>query len=159
MEFFTTTFGKSLLTFLISMVPVIELRGGIPYGIASGLSPWVAFAVSVAGNIFPVPFILLFIRSIISWMKTRPRLRSLGEKLEHRADKRSSKLRKSEIIGLCLLVAIPLPGTGAWTGALVAAMMDIRIRRAFPTIFVGVIIAGILVTLAATGVKALSFLT
>lgn len=158
MAFFSTMFGKALLTFLISMVPVLELRGGIPYGIAAGLDPWVAFAASVLGNIVPVPFILLFIRRIFQWMKKYPRLGRIALKLEERAEKKSGKVRSSEMVGLCILVAIPLPGTGAWTGALVAALMDMRIKRALPTIFLGVLIAGVLVTLAATGVKALSFI-
>lgn len=158
MAFFSTMFGKTLLTFLISMVPVIELRGGIPYGIAAGLDPWVAFAASVLGNVVPVPFILLFVRRIFQWMKKYPKLGKIAIKLEKRAEKKSGKVRNSELVGLCILVAIPLPGTGAWTGALVAALMDMRIKRALPTIFVGVIIAGVLVTLAATGVKALSFI-
>ncbi|MBQ7871498.1 MAG: small multi-drug export protein [Oscillospiraceae bacterium] len=158
MAFFSTMFGKALLTFLISAVPVLELRGGIPYGIAAGLDPWVAFVASVLGNTVPVPFILLFIRRIFQWMKKYPRLGKIACKLEERAEKKSGKVRNSELVGLCILVAIPLPGTGAWTGALVASLMDMRIKRALPSIFVGVLIAGVLVTLAATGVKALSFI-
>lgn len=155
---FGTMMGKSIVTLLISMVPVIELRGGIPYGIAQGLSPWLAFAMSVLGNMLPVPFILLFIRKILHWMKRYPRLGKLAVKLEARAQRKSGRVRKSELVGLCILVAIPLPGTGAWTGALVAALMEMRLKRAIPTIFVGVLIAGLLVTLALTGVKALRFL-
>lgn len=155
---FGTMIGKSIVTLLISMVPVIELRGGIPYGIAQGLSPWLAFTMSVLGNMLPVPFILLFIRKILHWMKRYPRLGKLAVKLEARAQRKSGRVRNSELVGLCILVAIPLPGTGAWTGALVAALMEMRLKRAIPTIFVGVLIAGLLVTLALTGVKALRFL-
>lgn len=158
MDFFSTTAGKAIITFLISIVPVIELRGGIPYAVSQGLDPWIAFAASVLGNMLPVPFILLFIRKILQWMKRYPRLGKIAIKLEERAQRKSTKVKKSELIGLCILVAIPLPGTGAWTGALVAALMEMRLKRAVPTIFLGVLIAGILVTLACTGVKALSFL-
>ena len=154
----TTQMGRLLLTLLLSAVPVIELRGGIPYGIAKDLDPWLVFAASVLGNMLPVPFILLFIRRILHWMKRYPRLGKLACKLEARAAKKSAGVRKSELVGLCILVAIPLPGTGAWTGALVAALMDMRLKRAIPTIFVGVLIAGLLVTLACTGVQALRFL-
>ena len=91
-------------------------------------------------------------------MKRYPRLGKIACKLEARAAKKSAGVRKSELVGLCILVAIPLPGTGAWTGALVAALMDMRLKRAIPTIFVGVLIAGLLVTLACTGVQALRFL-
>ncbi len=158
MAFFATKLGKLLLTFLISMLPVVELRGGIPFGVASGVEPWLAFAASVAGNLLPVPFILLFIRRILAWMKTRPKLCGIAEKVEQRAERKSGRVRKSELIGLCLFVAVPLPGTGAWTGALIAALMQMRMKRALPTITLGVLIAGVLITLAATGVKALRFI-
>ena len=150
---------KYLITFLISMVPVIELRGAIPVAIAKDMEPWAAFCLSVVGNMLPVPFILLFIRKIFAWMKKYERLGNIVTKLEARAAGKSDKVKKYELLGLCLLVAIPLPGTGAWTGALVAALMDIRIRRALPTIFVGVVLAGIVVTLVcALGIHALDFL-
>ena len=145
---FGTVLGKCVMTFLISLLPVVELRGGIPYGISQGLDPWLAFAASALGNMLPVPFLLLFVRKILHWMKRYPR----------RADRKSSRVRKSELVGLCILVAIPLPGTGAWTGALVAALMEMRLKRALPAIYAGVLIAGLLVTLALTGVKALRFL-
>lgn len=158
MAFFATKLGKLLLTFLISMLPVVELRGGIPFGVASGVEPWLAFAASVAGNLLPVPFILLFIRRILAWMKTRPKLCRIAGKVEQRAERKSGRVRKSELIGLCLFVAVPLPGTGAWTGALIAALMQMRMKRALPAIAIGVLIAGVLITLAATGVKALRFI-
>ena len=150
---FGTVLGKCVMTFLISLLPVVELRGGIPYGISQGLDPWLAFAASALGNMLPVPFLLLFVR-----MKRYPRLGRLAVSLERRADRKSSRVRKSELVGLCILVAIPLPGTGAWTGALVAALMEMRLKRALPAIYAGVLIAGLLVTLALTGVKALRFL-
>ncbi len=150
---------KYLITFLISMVPVIELRGAIPIAIAKDIEPWVAFMLAVFGNMLPVPFILIFIRSIFNWMKKYERLGRIVTKLETRAEGKSDKIRKYELVGLCLLVAIPLPGTGAWTGALVAALMKMRIRRALPTIFVGVVIAGLVVTLVCVlGIHALDFL-
>lgn len=159
MAFLSSLAGKALITFLISMVPVIELRGAIPYGMAQGLAPWLACAVSIVGNMLPVPFILLFVRRVLHWMKRYPRLGRIAEKLERRAANRSGRVRKSEVIGLCLLVAIPLPGTGAWTGALVAALMEMRLKRALPTILLGVVLAGIAVTLVMSlGIEALSFL-
>ena len=159
MDFFSTPAGEAIITFLISMVPVVELRGAIPYAHANGVAPWLAFVLSVAGNMLPVPFILLFIRKIFAWMKKYPRLGKIAYKLENRAKNKSSGVMKSEIIGLCILVAIPLPGTGAWTGALVAALMEMRMKRALPTIFLGVIIAGIAVTLVVSlGIEALSWM-
>lgn len=150
---------KYLITFLISMVPVIELRGAIPIALAKDIEPWVAFMLAVFGNMLPVPFILVFVRSVFNWMKKYEKLGRIVTKLEARAESKSESVRKYELVGLCILVAIPLPGTGAWTGALVAALMKMRIRRALPTIFVGVVIAGVIVTLVSVlGIHALDFL-
>lgn len=150
---------KYLITFLISMVPVIELRGAIPYGVAAGLEPWLVAPLAIIGNLLPVPFILLFIRRIFQWMKKYENLGKIAYKLEERAANKNGKVKKSEFIGLMLFVAIPLPGTGAWTGALIAALMDMRMKRALPTIALGVLLAGVIVTLvAALGIEALSFL-
>ena len=147
-----------LWVFLISMVPVIELRGAIPIGAASG-NAWLPNAlVCIAGNMLPVPFILLFIRHIIEWMK-KTRLRRIAEWIERKAAKNSTKVMRYATFGLFLFVAIPFPGTGAWTGALVAAMMDMRMKYALPSIFAGVIVASVIMTLASYGaVSFLSFL-
>lgn len=135
---------EMLTTFFISMVPVIELRGAIPVGIAAGLSPAVAYMVSVLGNLVPVPFILLLIRRIFDWLRHTKRFGPLIEKLERRAHLKGRVVTKYRVPGLILLVGIPLPGTGAWTGALVAALLDIRLRTSIPAIFVGLLIAGAL---------------
>lgn len=130
------------ITFFTSMVPVIELRGAIPAGIAMGLSPATAYIVSILGNLVPVPFILLLIRRIFDWLR---HTRSFGptiEKLERRAHLKGRVVTKYRVPGLILLVGIPLPGTGAWTGALVAALLDIRLKTAIPAIFAGLLIAG-----------------
>jgi len=130
------------MTFLVSMVPVVELRGAIPLGIAHGLSFPLAAFVSIVGNMIPVPFIILFIRKIFEWLKEKSsRLGYYIVKLEKSADKKSKAIREYQLIGLCILVAIPLPGTGAWTGALVAAIMELRLKNALPAIFAGVCIA------------------
>lgn len=158
-SFFASLTGKAITTFLISMIPVVELRGAIPYGIASGLDAWLACLLGILGNMLPIPFILLFIRKILHWMKRYPRLGRIARRLEARAEKKSGTVRKSELIGLCVFVAIPLPGTGAWTGALIAALMEMRLKRALPTIFLGVLIAALIVTLVmALGIEALGFL-
>lgn len=140
------------LTFGTAMVPVLELRGAIPVGVAAGLSPAVACVVSVLGNMVPVPFILLLIRRIFDWLRGT---RLFGPKiawLERRAHLKGRVVRKYRLPGLIILVAIPLPGTGAWTGALVAALLDIRMRHAVPAIFLGVVIAGAIVTVLTYGV-------
>lgn len=147
---------KILSTLFISMVPVIELRGAIPIAVAQGMNPWEAMVIAIIGNMIPVPFIILFIREIFKWMrKVSPRLDGLVNRLEARADSKADRVRKYEKLGLFLFVAIPAPGTGAWTGALIAAMLDIRMRTALPTIFLGVCTAGLIVTLLTIGVISL----
>ena len=144
----TTEFGRILATLLIAMVPVIELRGAIPIGVFTfELPPLAAALIAAVGNMLPVPFIILFIRRILAWMK---KIGGLPGKfatwLEKHAGNKSAELQKGEFWGVMIFVAIPLPGTGAWTGALIAAMLDMRIRRALPSVGLGVVIAGILVT-------------
>lgn len=150
---------KILTTFAMSMVPVVELRGGIPYGLSQGLEWPLVYLIAVVGNLLPIPFILLFVRRILQWMKRYERLGRIAKRVEARAAKRSDRVRKSEVIGLCMFVAIPLPGTGAWTGALIAALMDMRLKKALPSITVGVLIAGAIVTaVIRLGIHALNFL-
>lgn len=156
MNLWSSTFGKIIMTFLISMVPVLELRGAIPIAVANGLNFWVAIIVSIIGNLVPVPFIILFIRKIFALMrKWNNKLDVLVTRLEQRAEKKSDVVQKYAFWGLFILVAIPLPGTGAWTGALVAAMLDMRLKRAMPSIVLGVIGAAVIVTFATYGVGAL----
>lgn len=139
--------GKYLATFIISMIPVIELRGAIPIGVSLGLSHVEAMGVSIIGNMLPVPFIILFIRPIFRWMtKKSGKLARLAEKLETKAEGKWDKIHRYQFFALTVFVAIPLPGTGAWSGALIAAVMNMRLRNALPSILLGVLIAGVLVT-------------
>ena len=143
----TTELGSIVLTFFASMLPILELRGGIPFGVSLGLPHLVSMVVSILGNMVPVPFIIIFIRRIFAWMKRKSKkLGSIAERMEKKAYSKKDLLEKWEVIGLLILVAIPLPGTGAWTGALVAAIFNMRLRSAVPAIFAGVVIAAILVT-------------
>ena len=128
------------------MLPVIELRGAIPIGVSMGLNLWQALAASILGNMLPVPFIILFVRRVFEWLRVKsPRLESFVSKMESRAEGKWEQVHRYELLGLMILVAIPLPGTGAWTGALIAALMDIRLKNAVPAILLGVIIAAVLV--------------
>ncbi len=139
------------------MVPVIELRGGIPAGVAAGLPVFWAALVALAGNMLPVPFVLLFFRKVILWMEKKSAfLNKLAGKMKRKVDANKDKVLKYEFWGLVLLVAIPLPGTGAYTGAMVAAMVDMQLKRAVPAILIGVIIAAIIVSSATAGVVAIS---
>lgn len=146
-----------LWVFFLSMVPVLELRAAIPVGATLGLE-WVAnYLICVIGNMIPVPFILLFIRHVLEWMKKVPHLDKIAVWVENKAQKNTPKVQKYASLGLLIFVALPLPGTGAWTGALVAAMLDMRMKYAVPSIFCGVLIAGLIMSLASYGL--VSFLT
>lgn len=142
-----TEYGSYLITFLVSMIPVIELRGAIPIGVGLGLSHFEAMAVSIVGNMLPVPFLIAFIRPIFRWMTAKSeRLGHLVDKLTAKAEGKWEKVHRYQFFGLAVFVGIPLPGTGAWTGALIAAVMDMRMRNALPSILLGLICAGFLVT-------------
>lgn len=145
-----------LKTFFMAMVPVIELRGAIPYGAGlAGLPIWQAALLAVLGNLLPVPLLIIFTRDIFAWLRKKsPKLNSLVERMEQRADRKKDVVLKYEFWGLMILVAIPLPGTGAWTGALVAAMMDMQLKRAFPAIALGVVVAAFIVTWLTYGASA-----
>ena len=153
--------NKLIYVFLISMLPIIELRGAIPAGFALGLPAWQCFLASVVGNILPVPFILLFIRAVLKWM-TRSNIaffKKIACWIEEKAKKNAPKITKYATWGLLLFVAIPLPGTGAWTGALVAAMLEMDVKHALLSVFCGVLLAGCIVTAICSGVLGfLSFL-
>ena len=154
----STAAGEFLLTMLISMVPVLELRGGIPAGVAMGLPIPTALLAAVLGNMLPVPFVILFIRKIFKWVRVHiPRLGSFVDRIEARAYAKMQNGRRVrwEAWGLLLFVAIPLPGTGAWTGSLIAALMDLRLKNAVPVIFLGVLIAGLIITALTYGVTAI----
>lgn len=149
------TVGQCLLTAMVSAIPIIELRGGIPFGVALGLPMWLAFIVAVIGNLLPVPFIIIFIRRIFLWIRRyMPRLNSVIDSLEKKAHLKGKTVTKYKYIGLWLFVAIPLPGTGAWTGSLIAAFLDMRLKKAFPAVFLGVITAGcIMMALTHVGIN------
>lgn len=151
-----TTAGDVLMTMLVSMVPVVELRGGIPYGVASGLPVWLAYLAAVVGNLIPVPFILVYIRRIFQWVrKHMPRLNRLIDKLEKKAHLKGASMQKYQYLGLAIFIAIPLPGTGAWTGALAAAFLEMRLKKAFPAAVLGVVVAGFLISVLTYGVASL----
>ena len=146
--------GKEFIIFLISMVPILELRGGL---LAAGpalldVPMWQAIPICFIGNLVPIPFILLLITKIFDWMKGTKKLKPLVEKLEHKAMSQSANIEKYEFWGLVAFVGIPLPGTGAWTGALIAALLGIRFRKAFPAIVIGVCLAACIMTIISYGI-------
>ena len=131
-----------LLTFGTALLPVLEIRGAIPVGIANGLDPWVTYIVGVIGNMLPIPFIILLTRHIIAWLEKHNILVRFTNWLRRKGKEKSKAVEQSSFWGLMILVAIPLPGTGAWTGALVASLLDMSLRRSLPAITIGVLIAG-----------------
>lgn len=146
-QWFVTHLGgkaaKEVVIFIISMVPILELRGGL---LAAGpafldIPTWRAIPICLIGNLIPIPFILLLIRPIFKWLRKTKLFRPLVEKLEEKAMSKSDKIEKYEFLGLVLFVGIPLPGTGAWTGALIASLLDIDWKKAFLAIVIGVCLA------------------
>lgn len=141
---------SDLIVFIISLLPILELRGGIIAAYLLNIN-WVrAYLVCVVGNLIPVPLILIFIRQILDWMKNT-RFVKFTKRLEEKAERKSASVKKYKFLGLFILVAVPLPGTGAWTGALVAAFLNMRLKDAIVPIILGVMTAGIIVTLLTYG--------
>ncbi len=138
-----------LVVFLISLMPILELRGGLVAAALLGVEWYIAFPICVVGNLLPIPFILLFIKQIFKFLRKVPGFRTIIPKLEEKAGKKGSVINRGRFIGLFSFVAIPLPGTGAWMGALAATLLDIRMKRSLPIIFIGVITAGIIMLLVA----------
>lgn len=153
-EWFTeTTIGKLIATFFMSMIPIGELRIGLPYGIALGLNVPLAIVTAIIGNSIPVPFIIVYISRIFQWMrKHMPKLDHFISGLEEKANVKGETVEKYGPIGLLAFVAIPLPGTGAWTGALVAALLNMKVRKAMPYIFIGLCSAALIVAAVTLGV-------
>ena len=153
-----TTAGKCIFTMLVSMLPVIELRGGLPFGVALGLPYYLAFPAAVIGNLIPAPIIIIYIRRIFELMRKQlPWLNFLVDKLERKAHLKGKKVQKYQYVGLWLFVAIPLPGTGAWTASMAAAFLGMRLKKAMPAIVMGVLSAGcIMLALTHVGINLFS---
>ena len=148
--------GEFCFTVLVSMLPVVELRGGIPFGVARGLPVWLAYLAAVVGNVIPAPVIVVYIRRIFLWIRRRlPWLNNVIDKLERKAHLKGRKVSKYKYLGLMIFVAIPLPGTGAWTGAMAAAFLDMPLRKALPSITAGILVAGIIISILTYGVASL----
>ena len=154
--FFTETVGEEFCVLFCSMLPVIELRGAIPLGAGFDLPWWQTYLIAVIGNMLPVPIILLFVKSVLTWMgKCRIKFfNKIANKMFEKAEKNRAKVEKYAFWGLTLFVAIPLPATGAWTGTLVAALFDMKFWKSLLAAFIGVLIAGVIMTLISYGVVA-----
>ena len=154
-----TFLGEEAALFIVAMLPLIELRGSVILGAALDMNWLTVFLISIAGNMLPIPFLLFFGRKILDWLKTVPFLSKLATAYEDKLIRKADELRTAVLWGLFLFVAIPLPGTGAWTGALIAALLDMRMKYSLPAIFAGVCLAGVIMCCASYGmVSFLAFL-
>ena len=137
-NWFTTNLSGSvpreIIVLIISMVPILELRGGLIAASLLGVNIFTAIIVCIVGNLIPIPFILLFITPIFRWLKRTKLFKPLVEKIEKKSMSKSDQIKKYEFLGLVLFVGIPLPGTGAWTGSLIASLLDIKFKKSFPAI-------------------------
>lgn len=152
---FAVTLGKYVskeaVVFIISMIPILELRGGLIVSKLLEVPITTAIPLCIIGNIIPIPFILLFIKQIFKWMKKIRLFRGMVEKLEQKAMGKSDNIKKYEFWGLVLFVGIPLPGTGAWTGSLIAALLDIDFKKAVLAELLGIAIATVIMSLFSYG--------
>lgn len=155
-DFFNSNLGPELIIFIISMIPVLELRGGLVAASLLRVDWRLAMIICIIGNMVPIPFILLFIKKIFEKMQNT-RFASLFNKLEEKANRSSKKVFKYKNWGLYLFVAIPFPGTGAWTGSMVAALFGIKVKNAFISIFFGVLTAAVIMALLSYGVLGIFF--
>ncbi len=153
-SFFLDTVGKEWCVFFCSLLPIIELRGAIPLGAGLGLPWWETYLISIVGNMLPVPFILLFIKAVLTWMsKCRVKFfNKIAGWLFRKAEKNRARVERYAFWGLFLFVAIPLPGTGAWTGSLVAGVIDMKFWKGLLSALLGVLAAGVIMTLVSYGV-------
>ncbi|MBQ8683752.1 MAG: small multi-drug export protein [Clostridia bacterium] len=139
------------VAFIISMVPILELRGGLLAASLMNVPILTAVPLCIIGNIIPVPFILWFVTPLFNLLKKTRLFRPLVEKLEAKAMGKKDKIEKGYFWGLVLFVGIPLPGTGAWTGSLIASMLDIPFKKAFPAVLLGILVATIIMSLVSYG--------
>ena len=135
-----------LSVFFLSLIPVFELRGAIPLAAGLGMPFPESYILCVIGNMIPVPFIMLFARAILKWLKRFPRFERLILWIEGKVEKNKRKILRYSTFGLIVFVMLPIPGTGAWTGALAATFLDMRFRTALPSIFIGVLISGLIMS-------------
>ena len=145
-------FSPELIIFLVSMIPILELRGGLLVASLLHVEMWRAIPICIIANAIPVPFILLLITKIFGVMKKTKTFRGMVEWLENKAMGKSDKIEKYEFWGLMTFVGIPLPGTGAWTGSLIAALLGLKMKKAVPAIALGLIMATVIMCVVSYGI-------
>jgi uncharacterized membrane protein len=151
-ELFKNKIPEELTIFIISLFPILEIRGGMIAARILEVDFLKAFAICYVGNMLPIPFILLFIRSIFQFLRRFKFMHKILDRLEAKGEKNKDKVLRYKAWGLLAFVAIPLPGTGGWTGALIAALLDLRMKKALPIIALGVFVAGLIMSLITYGI-------
>ena len=144
-------YGKEILVFIISLMPILELRGGLIAAALLNLNPIKSYIICMIGNILPVPFILLLINKVLSWMRSSKHFSIIANWLDKKVDKNKGKLEKYGYLGLVLFVGIPLPGTGAWTGCLIASVLEMDKKKSFIAALIGVFVASIIMMIVSYG--------
>lgn len=147
-------FGKELLVFIISLMPILELRGGLLAAALLGLDPIPSYIISIIGNILPIPFILLLINKILEWMRNSKHFSGVANWLDKKVEKNKGQIEKYGYLGIVIFVGIPLPGTGAWTGSLIASVLEMDRKKTFIAVLLGVVIASIIMMILSFGVVA-----
>ncbi len=158
-SWFAATLGQKIsaeaVVFIVSLFPILECRGGLLVASILKVELWKAIPLAVLGNVLPIPFALLFLKRLFAFLKRIRYFRPLIERLERRAENKSAALSNGELLGLLLFVGIPLPGTGGWTGALAASLMEMRPARAMTAIFFGILLATLIMSIVSYGLLGL----
>ena len=144
-------FGSEILVFIISLMPILELRGGLIAAALLDLNPVTSYIISIIGNVLPVPFILWFINAILKWMRGSKHFKGIANWLDEKVQKHKNKIEKYGFWGLVLFVGIPLPGTGAWTGCLIAAVLEMDRKKSFLAALLGILMASVIMMLVSFG--------
>ena len=147
----TMALGKEILVFIISLLPILELRGGLLAAALIGLDPVPSYIISIIGNILPVPFILLLINKILDWMRKSKKFKKVAKWLDEKVEKHKGQIEKYGYLGIVLFVGIPLPGTGAWTGSLVASLLEVDLKKSVPAILLGLCMATVIMCIVGYG--------
>lgn len=150
--FMAIPFGKELIVFIISLMPILELRGGLIAAALLDLGMVPSYIISIVGNILPVPFILWFMSSILNWMRESKHLKKIAKWLDKKVKKHKGQIEKYGFLGLVLFVGIPLPGTGAWTGCLIASVLEMDKKKSFVAAVLGIFMASIIMMILSFGV-------
>lgn len=147
-------FGKEILVFIISLLPILELRGGLIAAALLNIDPKMAYIICIIGNILPIPFILLLINRILDWMRNSKHFNKFAAWLDKKVEKHKGQIQKYGYLGVVLFVGIPLPGTGAWTGSLIASVLGMDRKKTFIAVCIGVVMASIIMMILSYGLLA-----